>query len=90
MPVYVPVTVIVAVPTAAEPLTVIINVLGEAGVAGLGLNDAFTPDGSPEATRATLPENPPVGTTVSVLIPQPPSAIFKVAGAAVRVKFPTD
>jgi hypothetical protein len=47
----VPVMVIVDFPMAADPLTVSVNVLVEA--AGLGLNDAVTPLGSPLALRVT-------------------------------------
>jgi hypothetical protein len=46
-----PVMVIVAAPTAAEPLAFSVNVLVE--VAGLGLNDTVTPLGSPVALRVT-------------------------------------
>ena len=47
-----PVIVIVDFPMAAEPLTVSVNVLVE--VAGLGLNDAVTPLGTPLALRVTF------------------------------------
>jgi len=49
---YVPVTVRVDSPVAAEPLTASVNVQVE--VAGLGLKDAVTPLGSPLARRVTL------------------------------------
>jgi hypothetical protein len=48
--------VIVAVPTAAELLTASVNALVkcELGLAGLELNDAVTPLGSPLAIRVTF------------------------------------
>lgn len=78
--------VIVAVPTVAEPLTASVRVLVE--VAGLELNDAVTPLGTPVATRVTFPAKLPVGLMVIVLVPLAPCATVKVFGAAVRVKFP--
>lgn len=78
--------VIVFVETAAELLTVSVSVLVE--VAGLGLNDAVTPVDSALVLRVTLPENPPVGTTVIVLVLLLPRATVKAAGDAFRVKFP--
>ena len=48
----VPVIVIVDFPMVAEPLAASVNVLVE--VAGLGLNDAVTPLGTPLALRVTF------------------------------------
>src|SRR5581483_6410171 len=48
-----PVIVTVTVPVAAVLLAVKVNVL--VPVVGLGLNDAVTPLGNPEADRSTLP-----------------------------------
>jgi hypothetical protein len=52
----VPVTLTRAVPVAAEALAANVNVLAE--VVPLGLNEAVTPLGSPEAAKVTLPLNP--------------------------------
>ena len=53
----VPVTVAVAVPVAAVPLAVNVNVL--VPVVLMGLNDAVTPLGRPDADKLTLPSKPP-------------------------------
>jgi len=53
----VPVTVTVAVPVAAVPLAVNVNVL--VPVVLMGLNDAVTPLGRPDADKLTLPSKPP-------------------------------
>ncbi len=52
----VPVTVTVTVPVAAVLLAVSVNVLVLAVL--LGLNDAVTPLGSPEADKLTFPVKP--------------------------------
>lgn len=52
----VPVMVAVTVPTVAALLAASVNVL--VVVAGLGLNDAVTPVGRPEADKLTLPPKP--------------------------------
>jgi hypothetical protein len=80
--------VIVDFPTVADLLTFSVNVLVE--VAFAGLNDAFTPLGSPLALRATLPAKPFVGLIVIVLVPLLPSATVTAFGDAVSVKFPVD
>jgi hypothetical protein len=51
-----PVTVTVAAPVAAVLLTVSVNVLALAVL--LGLNDAVTPLGRPDADKLTLPVKP--------------------------------
>jgi hypothetical protein len=51
-----PVIVTVAVPVVAVPLAASVTVL--VAVAGLGLNDAVTPLGRPDADRLTLPLKP--------------------------------
>jgi hypothetical protein len=66
----VPVTVTVAVPVVAVVPAVSVKVL--VAVAGLGLNDAITPLGSPEADRLTLPLKPFCAATVIVLAPLAP------------------
>jgi len=53
----VPVTVTVAVPVAAVPLAVNVNVL--VPMVLTGLNDAVTPLGRPDADKLTLPLKPP-------------------------------
>ena len=50
------------------PLVVSVSAL--APVAGLGLNDAVTPLGNPDAARVTFPANPPKGFTVMVEEPE--------------------
>ena len=66
----VPVMVTLVVPVAAVPLAVNVNVLVFAVL--VGLKDAVTPLGSPEADKLTLPLKPFRGTTVIVLAPLPP------------------
>ena len=79
----VPVTVTFWAPTVAVPLAVKVNVL--VPVVLVGLNDAVTPLGRPDAARLTLPVNPPVGFTVIVLVPLPPWATLTVEGEAESV-----
>jgi hypothetical protein len=66
----VPVIVTVAVPVVAVLLAVSVSVLVEA--AGLGLNAAVTPLGTPVADRFTLPAKPFEGVMVIVLVPALP------------------
>ena len=81
----VPVMVTVAVPAVAELLAVSDRTL--VVVVLVGLKDAVTPLGSPEATKLTLPVKPPAGVTVMVLVPAaPPGVIDRLLGAAERVK----
>jgi len=79
----VPVTVTVTVPVAAVLLAVSVNVLVLAVL--LGLNDAVTPLGRPDADRPTLLLKPFCGVTVMVLAPLVPCAIVKLFGDAERV-----
>ena len=79
----VPVTVTVTVPVAAVLLAVSVNVLVLAVL--LGLNDAVTPLGTPDANKLTLPLKPFCGVTVMVLPPLAPCAIVKLFGEAERV-----
>jgi hypothetical protein len=65
----VPVTVTVAVPVVAMALAVKVKVLVLVLEAGLGLNAAVTPLGSPDAERATLPAKPFNGVMVITLVP---------------------
>jgi hypothetical protein len=57
-------------PGVAELATVSVSLL--AAVVAEGVNDAVTPDGKPVALNATVPLNPPCGTTLIVALPLPP------------------
>src|SRR5260370_19221019 len=92
----VPVMVSVAVPAVAELLAVSDRTL--VVVVLVGLKDAVTPLGSPEATKLTLPVKPPAGVTVMVLVPvAPPGVIDTLAGpdpggrfgVTPRIEFPS-
>ncbi len=72
----VPVTVIVEVDEATEPLAVSVRVLVVLTVAGL--NDAVTPAGSPDAARLTAPLKPFCAPIVIVLVPLAPAVIASV------------
>jgi hypothetical protein len=78
-----PVMVTVTVPVAAVPLAANVNVLVLAVL--LGLNDAVTPLGRPDADKLTLLLNPFSGVTVIVLAPLVPCTIVKLVGDADRV-----
>ncbi len=80
-----PVTVTVTVPVAAVLLAVSVNVLVLAVL--LGLNDAVTPLGRPDADKLTLPLKPFWGVTVIVLVPLAPCTIVKLLGEAETAKF---
>jgi hypothetical protein len=67
------------------PLAVSVSVL--VAVAGLGLNDAVTPPGRPDADRLTLPLKPFCGAIVTALVPLAPCMMLKLPGDAERVKF---
>lgn len=79
----VPVTVTATVPVVAVPLAVSVKVL--VLVVLLGLNDAVTPLGKPEADRLTLPLKPFCGVTVIVLAPLAPCTIVKLFANAESV-----
>ena len=79
----VPVTVTVAVPVVAVLLAVRVSVL--VADVGLGLKEAVTPAGSPEADKVTLPLKPFWGVTVMALVPFVPCVRFKLLGDAERV-----
>jgi hypothetical protein len=78
-----PVTVTEAVPVAAVPLAVRVSVLVLDVL--LGLNDAVTPLGRPDADKLTLLAKPFCGVTVMVLAPLAPCTIVKLFGDAERV-----
>src|SRR5260370_23770605 len=83
-----PVIVTVAVPVVAVLLAVSVSVLVVA-VAGLGLKDAMTPLGRPEAEKVTLLLKPFCGVTVIVLVPLAPCAMLRLVGDAEIPKFGT-
>jgi hypothetical protein len=66
----VPVIVTVDAPVAALPFAVSVSAL--VLVAELGLNDAVTPLGKPDAARLTLPAKPFCGVMVMMLEPLAP------------------
>jgi len=72
-----------AVPDVAVLLAVSVKVLVLAVL--LGLNDAVTPLGRPEADKLTVLLKPLSGLTVMVLAPLAPCAIVKLFGDAERV-----
>jgi hypothetical protein len=55
-------------------------------VVEVGLKVAVTPAGKPLALRATLPVNPPIDVTVTVLLPLPPCATDTLVGLADKEK----
>jgi hypothetical protein len=78
------VIVTVAVPVVAATPAESVNVLE--AVAGLGLNDAVTPLGRPDADKLTPPLNPFCGVIPTVLVPLPPCAMLTLPGDAERLK----
>jgi len=77
----------VTVPVVAEPLAVSVNVLLLAVLllaVLLGLNDAVTPPGRPDADKLTLPLKPFCGVTVITLVLLVPCVIVKLLGEAER------
>ncbi len=78
-----PVMVTVTVPVVAVLPAVSVNVLVLAVL--LGLNDAVTPPGKPDADKLTLPLKPFCGVMVMVLVPLVPCAIVKLLGDAESV-----
>jgi len=77
------VIVTVTVPVVAVPLAASVNVL--VAVVGLGLNDAVTPLGKPDADKLTLPLKPLCGVIVTVLAPLLPCVMLKLPGDAESV-----
>jgi hypothetical protein len=78
-----PETVTVAVPGAAVPPAVSVNVLVLAVL--LGLNDAVTPLGRPDADKLTPLLKPPCGVTAIMLVPLVPWTTLRLLGEAERV-----
>ena len=75
-----PVIVRVTVPVVATLLAVNVNVLVLAVV--LGLNEAVTPLGKPDADKPTFPAKPFCGLTVMVLVPLAPCTTVNLLGDA--------
>ena len=73
------------VPVVAVLLAVSVNVL--VPLVLLGLKDALTPRGRPEADKLTLPPKPPCGVTVMVEVTLAPRTTLKDLGEAERAKF---
>lgn len=85
----IPVIVTLTVPVVAVALAVSVSVL--VVVVLVGLNDAVTPVGSPEADKLTMPLKPFCGFTVMVIGPLlAPSRMVTVVGDADRLKFGVD
>jgi hypothetical protein len=78
----VPVMVTLDVPVVAVASAVNVNVL--VLVVLLGLKEAVTPLGRPEADKLTLPLKPFCGMTVIVLVPMVPCTTLMLAGDAER------
>lgn len=81
-----PVTVTTTVPVAAVALAVRVSEL--VVVVLLGVNEAVTPLGRPEADRLMVPLKPPWRATVIVLVPLEPCGTVNPVGAAEMVKLP--
>jgi len=81
----VPVTVTLTAPVAAVLLAVRVNVL--VLVMLVGLNDAVTPLGKPDAVKLTLPLKPFCGLTAMVLEPLAPCVIVTLLGEVESEKF---
>jgi hypothetical protein len=81
----VPVIVMVEPPAAADLVPLNVSVL--VPLAPTPPKDAVTPEGSPDAARATVPLKPFCGVIVIVLVPEPPCDKLTLAGAAESVKF---
>jgi hypothetical protein len=78
----VPVMVTVDVPVVALALAVTVNVLVPVGL--VGLKEAVTPLGRPEADKSTFPLKPFCAVTVIVLVPVAPCTKLTLAGDAER------
>ena len=83
----VPVMVTGKVPVAALMATVRVSTLELPAL--LGLNEAVTPLGKPEAERFTVPLKPPCGVTVTVAVPLDAWKILRLEGEAASEKFPS-
>lgn len=81
----VPVIVTGNVPTAAVPAAVRVRVLVVA--VALGLNDADTPAGRPDADKLTLPLKPNCGVMVMVFVPLVPCVMVTLLKEVESEKF---
>lgn len=81
-----PVTVTATVPVAAVGLADSVSEL--VVVVLLGLNEAVTPFGRPDADRLMVPLKPPCRAMVMVLVPLEPCGTVNPVGAAEMVKLP--
>lgn len=81
----VPRIVTTVVPIGAVPVAVSVNVL--VFVVLLGLKDAVTPLGNPEAENVTLPVKPFFGVIVIVLVPLVPCVMVRLPEDVEREKF---
>lgn len=81
----VPETVILYVPGVVEAATVKLSVDVPVPVIDVGLKPTVTPEGAPEADKATAELNPPVTVLVMVALPDPPCAIETDDGDAERL-----
>jgi hypothetical protein len=79
-----PVMVTVAVPVVAVLFAESVSVLVVEAL--LGVKEAVTPPGRPDADRLTFPEKPPIGVTVMVLMPLVPCTRVTLLGEAERPK----
>ena len=79
----VPVMMTANVPVAEVLLALSVSVL--VVVAGLELNEAATPLGSPDADKLTLPLKPFSGVMVIVLVPLVPCMMLRLFGDVERV-----
>src|SRR2546425_5539857 len=77
--------VIVPVPCPVVAVLLAVSVKVLVAVAGLGLKDAVTPLGRPDADKLTLPLKPFRGVSVIVLVPLPPCVMVKLLGDAETV-----
>ena len=80
----VPVTVIVVVPGVAALLAVSVKLLDV--LALVGLKEAVTPLGKPDAVQLTLPLKPFWGVMLIVLAPEAPCTIVRLLGELDKVK----
>jgi hypothetical protein len=80
----VPVTVTVDVPVVAKMLAVSVSKL--LPVVGLGLKDAVTPPGRPDADKLTFPVKSPNAVTVTVFVLGEPGEICIMPDEARRLK----
>lgn len=84
----VPVIVTVNPPVCAVVEAVSVSVLLVAVL--MGLKEAVTPLGKPEADKLALPVNPFCPASVTVVIPLAPCAMPNIAGVAAIVKLPAE